>query len=177
MHALKRMAVVVLAVAVIGVFHDARSQSSRMKNQLGVHIGLLGDPYPTLIGFNVNYNVMDFLRASAGYGSVSADVTSNGTSGKLSLTTIGVGVRAMVPDWNLTPVVGLGWSTVSLSASVDGLTGDVAGFKESTSHLYAAFGLDWQTGGGFNIGAGYNMSFKSEIPGVPYLNLGWYFAI
>lgn len=173
MRALRSLVVAVAVAVIAGIFQDATAQSNRMTNKLGIHVGLLGDPYPTLVGFNANYNVMDFLRASAGYGSVSADVSG----GKLTATTIGFGVRGMVPDWNFTPVVGVSWATISVSASASGISGDVAGFSGSASHLYATFGIDWQTGMGFNLGAGYNMSFKSGVPGVPYLNLGWYFAI
>ena len=172
MRGIRRTAIVVLAVVAMGVFHDTKAQSNRMKHKLGVHLGLIGDPFPTLIGFNVNYNVLDFLRATAGYGSIS--VTSGG--GELTATTIGLGVRGMVPDWNFTPVVGLSWATVSVSVT-GGATGDVGGFSGSGSHLYATFGVDWQTGAGFNVGAGYNLSLASGVGGLPYLNLGWYFSI
>lgn len=152
---------------------DLQGQSNRMKNRLGFHLGLIGDPFPTLIGGNVNYNIMDFLRATAGYGSFSVA----GTGGDISASTFGAGVRAMLPDWNFSPVVGLSWATVSVTFSGTGVLGDIGGFTGSASHMYATFGIDWQTGMGFNLGAGYNYSLKSGVGGLPYLNLGWYFEI
>lgn len=151
----------------------ANGQSNRSKKKLGVHVGLLGDPFPTLVGFNANYNVMDWARATVGYGSVSADVTG----GKLTATTFGLGARFMVPNWSFSPVVGLSWATVSVTAEGTGVIGDVGGFSGSASHLYATFGVDWQSGIGFNFGAGYNYSLKSGVGGLPYVNLGWYFAL
>ncbi|MEK6705184.1 MAG: hypothetical protein AABZ06_05300 [Bdellovibrionota bacterium] len=157
----------------------ANADSNRMKNKIGAHIGLLGDPFPTLVGFNLNYNVLDFLRATAGYGSISAStsatVGSTTTSSTLTATTIGVGARAFVPGWNFSPVLGLSWANVSISATGTVSTTTVGGFGVSASHLYASIGFDWQTDGGFNLGGGYNLSLKSGVGGLPYINLGWYF--
>ncbi len=172
MSTLKRVLSVVVAVIVLGLVQEANAQSNRMTDRLGFHVGLVGDPFPTLVGFNVNYNIADFLRASAGYGSL----TVTAGTGELTASTFGFGVRGMVPDWNLTPVVGLSWATVSVTVS-GGAIGDVGGFTGSGSHLYATFGFDWQTGAGFNLGAGYNLSLKSGVGGLPYVNLGYYFAI
>lgn len=170
----KRFLVPVVAVlAFLMIVPVANAQSNRSKQKLGLNLGLLGDPFPTLVGFNVNYNVTDFVRATAGYGSVSATVTG----GKLTASTFGAGARFMMPDWNLTPVVGISWATVSVTAEGTGVIGDVGGFSGSASHMYMTFGFDWQTGSGFNLGAGYNYSLKSGVGGLPYVNLGWYFTI
>lgn len=168
-----RLFVSIVALFMLLAVTTAQGQSNRSREKLGIHIGLLGDPFPTLVGFNVDYNVMDWARVSAGYGSVSATVTG----GKLTASTFGAGARFMVPDWNFTPVVGLSWATVSISAEGTIVVGDVGGFSTSASHLYATFGFDWQTGSGFNLGAGYNYSLKSGVGGLPYVNLGWYFAL
>ncbi|MEX2117899.1 MAG: hypothetical protein WEB37_13540 [Bacteroidota bacterium] len=168
MSALQRVLSVVVAVVVLGSFQESSAQSNRMTDRLGFHVGLLGDPFPTVVGINANYNVLDFLRASAGYGTV--------TSEGLTASTFGFGVRGMIPDWNFTPVVGLSWATVSVTVSGVAI-GDLYGFTVSGSHLYATFGFDWQTGAGFNLGAGYNLSLKPKVGGLPYVNLGYYFAI
>jgi len=168
-----RRSILVAAVLIMAsgiVAQDAFAQSNRMKNRIGIHIGLLGDPFPTLIGFNANYNVMDWARVTAGYGSL----TVTGTGGDLTASTFGFGGRFFVPDWNFSPVVGISWATVSVTIT-GGAIGDVGGFTGSGSHLYATFGFDWQTGMGFSLGAGYNLSLKSGVGGLPYVNLGWYF--
>lgn len=163
------LAVIFLLIGFVS--QDLQAQSSRSEKKIGLHIGLLGDPFPTLIGFNANYNVTNWLRVTAGYGSVTASVTG----GELKATTIGGGVRLFVPDWNFSPVGGISFASVSVSASGTGVVGDVGGFSGSASHMYATIGFDWQTGMGFNLGAGYNLSLKSGVGGLPYVNLGWYF--
>jgi hypothetical protein len=149
-------------------------ESNRMKNRAGAYLGLLGDPYPTLVGVNLAYNVFDFMRVSAGFGKISASASFGSTEVSSSATTIGGTVRFMVPNWSLTPTAGLGFSHVSISDDA-GVTVSVKNFTESASHLYGNFGFDWQSSGGFNVGAGYNYSFKSGIGGAVYVNLGWYF--
>ena len=72
--------------------------SARTKNKLGAYLAI-GEPMPTIVGINVAYNITDYLRASAGYGSLS--VTSGisiGSDGSVSTTqatatTIGFGVQ------------------------------------------------------------------------------------
>ncbi|HEY6951801.1 MAG TPA: hypothetical protein VI758_05305 [Bacteroidota bacterium] len=169
----KRIFASLIAVALLVVALSPASfgQSNRTKDRFGLHLGLLGDPFPTLIGFNADYNLTDWARLTAGYGSVKASVTG----GDLTATTFGGGVRAMVPNWNFTPVVGLSFASVSVTATGTGVSGDVGGFSGSASHLYATFGLDYQAGIGFNVGAGYNFSLKSGVGGLPYVNLGWFF--
>jgi len=168
----RSLLVVALLVVSTGIMvQDASAQSNRMQKRIGVHLGLLGDPFPTLLGFNANYNVMDWVRVTAGYGSITATVTG----GELSATTFGFGGRFFVPDWNFSPVAGISWATVSVTVTGTSVLGDVGGFSGSGSHLYATFGFDWQTGMGFSLGAGYNLSLKSGVGGLPYVNLGWYF--
>ena len=147
------------------------AQSARTEHKFGLHLGLLGDPFPTLLGINGDYNITDWGRLTAGYGSVSVDVAG----GTISATTFGGGIRAMVPNWNITPVLGLSVASVSVSYSSPLITGDVKGFAASTTHLYVTFGLDYQAGIGFNVGLGFNYSLKSGVGGLPYVNLGWYF--
>jgi hypothetical protein len=146
------------------------SVSNRMKNRAGGYVGILGDPFPTIIGLNVAYNVFDFMRATAGLGQISASI---GTA-EATATTIGMGARFFVPKWSFSPVAGLSMAYVSVSQT-DGLSISVKNFDQSGAHLYANLGIDWQAATGFNVGAGYNLSFKSGIGGLPYLNLGWYF--
>jgi hypothetical protein len=164
---------IIVLVGLLG--QDVKAQSNRSEKKFGAHLGLLGDPFPTLLGINLDYNALDFLRVTAGYGSITVSGSGTGTSGELTATTIGAGVRLMVPDRNFTPVAGLSWATVSVEATGTSVTGTVGGFGASASHLYATIGFDWQTSSGFNIGAGYNLSLKSGVGGLPYVNIGWYF--
>ncbi len=170
---LKRIYPLLMAVTLVVAMLPSHSlgQSNRVNDRFGLHLGLLGDPFPTLVGINVNYNALDWLRATAGYGSITVSVTG----GELTASTLGAGVRAMVPNWNFTPVLGMSVATVTVSATGAGVSGDVGGFAVSASHFYATIGFDYQAKIGFNIGAGYNVSLKSGVGGLPYVNLGWYF--
>ena len=162
-------ALVALTVSTVALHSETAEASYRTSKRFGIHAGLLGDPFPTLLGYNVNFNAASFLRLTAGYGSISG-TSSDGTTIKLS--TMGGGARLFVPGWNFSPVVGASWAKVTLSGISSSA---ISGFSADGSHIYATAGFDWQAGNGFNFGFGANYSLKSGVDPVPYLNLGWYF--
>lgn len=172
------MLVIGCTMAVLGSM-NAEAASSRVANPFGIHAGLIGDPFPTLVGVNVNYNALDFLRLTAGYGSISATGTSvsNGTvtNTELSARTIGAGARLMIPDMNFTPVIGASFANVTITGAASTASQEVGGFSGSGSHVYVSGGFDWQAGNGFNLGFGYNYSLLAGVGGLPYVNLGFYF--
>ena len=141
--------------------------SNRAAKRFGLSLGLLGDPFPTLLGYNANVNIARGMRLVGGYGAISGSDT-NGNA--LKITTVGGGVRFFVPSWNFSPVVGASLARVSLTG-----TGTLSGFDGNASHIYGTAGFDWQAGNGFNFGFGANLSGKSGVGAVPYINLGWYF--
>lgn len=140
--------------------------SHRVKNSLGAYIGI-HDPSPAILGVNFAYNPTDFLRLSAGYGSMKMGIGEY----EASAHTIGAGVKGMVPGWNITPTVGMHFAHVAYSGDFL-LTND--GFNESGSHLYGTIGGDWQTESGFNLNIGYRHSFKAGVGGGAYLGAGWF---
>lgn len=147
--------------------------SERMDKKFGFHVGVIGEPFPSIIGVNLNYNIFDFLRVSAGYGSIST--TQSGA--ELSATTIGAGLKTFIPGWSFSPMVGLSWANVSMTVTGNASGLDVGGFTAGRdgSHIYATFGIDWQTGLGLNLGAGYAYSFLDGVGGLPFVYIGWYF--
>ncbi len=158
----------VLAITLALLASGSAEASNRVAKRVGVSLGLLGDPFPTLLGYNLNFNAARWLRLTAGYGSISGTGT-NGES--LSLTTIGGGARLFVPSWNFSPVVGASYAKVSFTGSA----GELGGFSANGSHTYLTAGFDWQAGNGFNLGFGANLSTLEGVGAVPYINLGWYF--
>lgn len=146
--------------------------SDRMIKRAGAYLGVLGDPFPTLVGVNLGFNIFDFLRVHGGVGKISSSTSFGTSSVSASATTVGAGARLFVPGWNLSPTLGLGAAAVLYTS--DGAAIRVQGFDASGAHVYGSFGLDWQTASGFNLGLGYNISFRSGIGGLPYLNLGWF---
>jgi len=152
------------------------ADDNRMNRRFGAYVGILGDPHPTNFGFNVAYNLADFLRASVGFGKISApsvSVSSDGSNVSIgdsdsSMTTIGAALKYLVPGWNLSPTATLGYSHVSIS-------GDMVAIDYKSSNIYLGIGGDWQAASGFNLGAGMNLSLNSGAPTAPYINVGMFF--
>lgn len=139
-------------------------RSGHLEHRFGVYLSGWGDPFPAPIGLNVAYNLTDYLRATLGAGS-NDDRT-------FSLSTFGVGVKGVVPNWSLTPVVGLGVSTTTGGAP--GSRNSIRGFNPAGSRAYATAGVEWQAGLGLNFGAGWAQSFRTGENGTLYFNLGMY---
>jgi hypothetical protein len=148
------------------------SDNHRGDRRLGAYLGILGDPHPTVVGFNVAYNVLDYLRASAGFGKVTVSTFDLNDSGigvtESSLTTFGVAGKFLVPGWNLSPAATVGLSFVSID---EGIT--ATDYK--STNLYLGLGGDWQAASGFNLGAGLNLSLNGGAPTAPYINVGMFF--
>ncbi len=183
MTTLKRMLLTLAVLIPLGAHAAATNATSetteasnRMKRRLGAYVGLFGDPYPTIVGINVAYNALDFLRVSGGLGQLSASSSFGGADASATATTIGAGARFFVPGWSFSPVAGLGFAYVNISQS-GGMKVSVNNFDSSGAHLYGTIGVDWQAGNGFNVGGGYNLSFKSGVGGQPYVNVGWFFDL
>lgn len=150
---------------------EERAPSSRMNKRYGLYLGLLGDPFPTLLGLNAAVNATDFLRATAGWGRI----TGGSENDRVTIDTIGFGVKLLVPGNNLSPVVGLNWAKVSFEGDLDPSDEDVQGFRASDDHFYVNAGLDWTARGGFYLAGGLNISLRGGVPLIPYLNLGAFF--
>jgi len=128
-----------MAQAEVGTSVHSADLSARSERKLGVSLGL-GDPSPAVLGINVHYNVADFLRASLGYGNMTMttglSLSGSGlATSESSMTTIGGGLRAMMPGWSLTPTAGLHFAMVNVSG------GAINGFSGSGSHVYGSLGV------------------------------------
>lgn len=139
--------------------------SMRMQKRFGVDTSLVGDPFPTLLGINANYNAWDFLRLKAGAGLTSNmdDVAGN---------TFAVGARFLVPSWDFTPFTGISLAFIQL----DGHFREAAfGFPSGdTLYLYVPVGLEWQTKFGLHVASSVSMALSPWVA-LPTLSLGWYF--
>ncbi len=149
----------------------AFDDGSRSMHRFGVYVSVLGDPFPSLWGINVGYNLESWMRLHAGYGSTSV---GSGTS-TLTVSSLGGGVHFFVPGWSLSPVVGVSITnlTASVSGSVSGLS--VNGISSSGLFTYGSAGLEWQTYSGLTIGVGYNFGLSGGLGGAPSASFGWYF--
>lgn len=150
---------------------EVKLSENRLNKKLGAYLGILGDPHPTVIGVNVAYNVNEYLRASLGFGKISAStIDLNDPTGftDTSMTTIGAAAKFLMPGWNFSPSASLGYSHVFF----DGMLAD-ADYK--SNNIYLGLGGDWQAESGFNLGAGLNVSINGGAPTAPYINVGMFF--
>lgn len=169
--------------AIISIFianPSAQAESGRMNNRFGFYLAAFGDPFPSLLGINLGINATDFLRFHLGYGSITGTVSSTSAPGQNSnftITTIGGGAKLLVPDWNFSPLLGIGYSQVTVTASGPSTTNTLYGFTGTATATtgYAAVGFDWQANVGFNLGFGYNWSLLPGVGGLPYAQIGWFF--
>jgi hypothetical protein len=153
----------------VGTSSAEKPQSNRLANKTGITTGI-GNPFPSIFGVNVSYNVLDYLRASIGFGEISV----SGIDSSASVKTTGIGADVMVPGWNLSPTAGLHISKVDVSASGGGSL-SIQGIEESTTLVYAQGGLDWQAQGGFNLGLGQTVGLSGGDASGSYFNIGWFF--
>jgi len=148
------------------------SAGTRSSKRIGLGLGLITEPFPSVLGFNLAYNVMDQLRLTAGYGSINASATGF----NVDVTTIGVDAKLFLLDWSFAPFVSGGFTSVSGTISGTGTTSGIALANTGTA-ASVGFGVDWQTWVGFNLGLEYKTILGSSlgITGLPGLYLGWYF--
>jgi hypothetical protein len=159
-----------------GVSQGTAPTENRSSKRMGVYVGVLGDPHPTLAGVNLAYNLSPMMRASVGYGKVTVSsaaisITDDGISGSSteeSMTTLGAAMKFLVPGMNLSPSATVGYSHIALS---DNLI--IEDYK--ANNFYLGLGADWQGESGLNLGAGMNLSMNGAAPSAPYFNLGYFF--
>ena len=151
---------------------EVKTDDHRATKRYGAYLGILGDPHPTVVGVNIAYNVLDYLRASIGFGKISVSSIGSSSDGfaveDTSITTIGAAAKFLVPGWNLSPSATLGYSHLSFG-------GLLADSDYKTNNIYFGAGGDWQSETGFNVGVGLNVSMNGAAPTAPYLNLGMFF--
>jgi len=143
--------------------------ASRANKKIGIGIDFAGDPVPSLMSYQIKYNLMPFLQLTGGYGSVGS-VTSYGLSAK----------AFVLPSWNFSPYVGAGFSraTNASSFSLGGST--VNSPSQSLNVIAVAAGVEHQSNIGFSFGAGINYfitpdTLKNVISMLPHFYLAWFF--
>lgn len=141
--------------------NEAETASHRMERRSGIYADAFGDPFPSLVGFNIGYSLTDFLRVHAGVG------TGKAVQPESSSYSMGGGLKLMIPSWSFTPVIGFAGTLVFDEDSPRSIA--------SKNHLYANAGVDYTFANGFNLGAGLNYAPFAKTA-FPYINIGYYFA-
>jgi hypothetical protein len=153
----------------------ARDGDSRLLHRFGAYIGAFDDPFPTFLGFNFAYNTSSWSRITCGVGFVTQTDTVGSASATITGLNFGGGIKFFVPNWSLSPTIGMNYAQVNVSYRGDPSKLSVDGFTQSGSHGYVSLGLELQTSGGFMIGAGVNVSLLSIVENIPYANIGMFF--
>jgi hypothetical protein len=134
----------------------AADGGSRTLHRFGLYAGL-GDPFPSLWGIHAGYNLADFLRVTAGYGSF--------TYFTVNVTSMNVGVKGFVPGWKVSPMVGVNYNLISSNATT--ITVNTLTFANpagtNLNALTLNLGVDWQTDGGFLLGGAYNLPVGNAL--------------
>lgn len=168
----QRVLVVVVAAISFSAFSNVAHAGARSEHKIGLFAGIITEPFPSMYGFNAGYNILDFLRASAGIGFLNYTDPSY----TLDVTTLNLDVKAFIPEIAFSPFVMIGVSKVSLVvAGTDPDLSALGGFGASGSSVVFGGGIDWQTHVGFNIGVSYKYVTIGEGGGLPGLYVGWYF--
>jgi hypothetical protein len=147
---------------------EATSQEAiRDNKRIGFYLSGLGDPFPSIVGINVAYNVLDELRLSAGLGEA------------IFGESVGFGVKYIIlPERPVSPVMGLGITRTRIVDVFGGIFGGTPGPDDILVSGNFSAGADWQTDFGFNLGLGASWIFATEEIGIrvlPYINIGWFF--
>jgi opacity protein-like surface antigen len=173
---------VVGAVLLVSPFEANAKGGGRSQNRIGLGVGLLGDPTPSFLGYNLKFNVLPWVQLSANYGNVSAsaDVGSGATVGG-SITSYGASAKAfLIPAWNLSPFVSAGYTLTKIEGSVSLSGSTLDSDEDSLNVITGGVGIDHQANIGFNIGAGVNWIFSPSVitdslQFLPHVYIGWFF--
>jgi len=169
---------VVIFITIISVSSFAQGRS---KNKLGVAINFVGDPFPSLVSYQLSYNLMHWLRAGVSYGKfnfASTDAGPDSASG--SITSVGVSAKVFVlPSWNLSPFVGAGYSYGKGTGTFT-IGGESLNSAENLTTIVGSVGIDHQSNIGFNIGAGINYFISptlvtDALTYLPHFYVAWFF--
>lgn len=166
-----KKAMLIMIAALVATSGTDANASARATKKVGLAIGFITEPIPSLIGYSLSYNFNNRMRATVGYGAVSA----TGGTLNVDVTTLGFDLKYSLLDWNFAPFLSGGFTNVS--GTVSG-TGSTSGLSISSTGFAGTFGagLDWQTYFGFNLGLAYKYVMASgNAYGAPGLYIGWYF--
>ena len=163
----------IIGMTILGlslVAGKAAVASSRMTKKLGFSVGVISDPFPSFISYQVKFNATPWLQVEGAYGTAGKTVKSYGGSAKVFL----------LPSWNLSPYIGGGYTMAKLSGAFTLSSKTVNLAQKSMNVYYASAGIDNQSNIGFNFGGGINYALApkvltAQIKLLPQVYVGWVF--
>lgn len=134
------------------------------RSPFALHVGAaLNDPIPAVFGLQAAVSFHDWVRLQVGVGRFSSTYRMpDGTTINPTSTTWGVGIRGRLPQFTLSPVIGVSFASIHTE-----------GFPSADRHVYLAAGFEWRPWSDLEVGAGYTRSFDPRIGGLPYVTTAW----
>jgi hypothetical protein len=134
----------------------AYGEGSRAQHKFGFYGTVLNDPYPSLWGVNLGYNLTEFMRFTVGYGTLAV--------GTASVTSYNAGMKFFIPGWSFSPFAGANYNVISSTGSL-AFNGINMTYTPGTNlnTITASAGLEWQSEGGFILGAMLVMPFGNSV--------------
>ena len=166
-----------LGVLSVPAIADDTGTPVRTARRYGVYLSVVGDLVPGFASLNGAFNVTEKVQLGAAF----SWVPSLWTAGALGVKYLPLGGRPF------TPVLGVGLGVLRSSGPFSAIGNFLARnvgepgppAAETLFLITPSAGIDWQTGGGFNLGAGLTYPISPKLGGaaypIPYLNLGWFF--
>ena len=157
-------------ITLLSCLSPSAEASLRDSNRIGVGFGLITEPFPSVLGYTLDYNLNERFRLTVGYGTISVI----GTDAVLDVTTYGLDAKYFLLPWTFTPFLSGGVSAVTGTVSGVGTT---SGFSLSStgSSFSAGVGIDWQMDWGLTLGFEYKTLFLSERVTAPGFYLAFHF--
>jgi len=153
-------------------FQTAHADDNRSNEPFGLYLS--SGPYE-LFSLNAAYNLDRFLRVTGGLGySHYVAVSSVGSGPSFTEIIVDSGIndavldaslKAMVPHWEFSPVIGLGLSNLTTLNPYGTYLPDIL-------FTYAIIGFDYQAKDGFDMGLEICFPFYDIIDGTPFNDFG-----
>ena len=154
-------------ITLLSCLSPSAEASLRDSKRIGIGLGLITEPFPSLMGYTLDYNLNERIRLTAGYGAI----TFTGTDSVIDVKTYGLDAKYFLLPWTFTPFVSGGVSAVTGTVSGVGSTSGISLGTTGTS-FSAGVGIDWQMDWGLTVGFEYKTLFLSERVSAP----GFYFS-
>lgn len=201
-----RCVIGILVVSLFTATSALSAESGRSKNRFGVYGSFISaDPLPAPVGFNLGWNIFQFLRLNAGVGAYDAIVWNpfigiyNYTFAPifwfmLEVMTLGL-LETSVRDFQASyfhagekqlfayggggTLLVPGWNfSPAIGVGMSQVHTNVTynGLKPGNHQLlYGIAGFDWTSQEGFHLGFGVHYQKKLESKIMPYINIGAFF--
>jgi len=148
---------------------------NRADRPFGICFEFDNDPMVSDYGICAAYNATNYLRLTGSVGYLNETIVTTTTSNGISTTSdspgesgvaLGFGVKALMPHWEFSPVIGLNFSETFVNLppyeAFFYIPNGAGGGNYNLFLIYTNVGFDYQTKGGFNLGLVINIPLNNS---------------